>query len=522
MTYFWGDVYSRQYVKGSVVGGKLGSAPTPGVTKVLDPKGSGKLVQCNEEICPYGKTYPDIGRVNLAPFAAGFGWSAAVAKGLSKEREEAMAGFIAFVCGKENSVDDVITGAAGTIVTGADPFRRSHFDINAWVERGYPRETAIQYTQTISESLSSPNTVLDTRFPKGVAVMEAAFVATYPLLVKSETQEITHEERLAVAAEIEAEWLRIVDDYDSNRPMGTLSLKSIYQKSSNVYVEPSNKRTLSVGEVVGLVVGVSVVIISISAMIIVYFRLKMINEEKRLAEERRRAKRRQQREEDDGSDFDDDDDDSKRDEIKEILNASKSETRKILIWRCLFGISLITTFLAWFLVVYPTFQGKELPLSSGAATATFICLFLATAVSFVVYDYNVCQRTGMIVANAAGANAIVTQMFPAQFRDQMLHNEKENKSTESKMEDFLTSGENPHGAKPLADLFLDTTVLFADIAGFTPWSSAREPSQVFTLLESVYFAFDKLAVRRKIFKVETVGDCYGKLGRHTRSFGFDV
>lgn len=60
-------------------------------------------------------------------------------------------------------------------------------------------------------------------------------------------------------------------------------------------------------------------------------------------------------------------------------------------------------------------------------------------------------------------------------------------------------------------MFPHTTVLFADISGFTAWSSVREPSQVFTLLETVYKAFDKIAKRRKVFKVETVGDCYVRI-----------
>lgn len=51
-------------------------------------------------------------------------------------------------------------------------------------------------------------------------------------------------------------------------------------------------------------------------------------------------------------------------------------------------------------------------------------------------------------------------------------------------------------------------VLFADIAGFTAWSSSREPAQVFILLQAVYQAFDKVAKRRKVFKVETIGDSY--------------
>ena len=40
--------------------------------------------------------------------------------------------------------------------------------------------------------------------------------------------------------------------------------------------------------------------------------------------------------------------------------------------------------------------------------------------------------------------------------------------------------------RPIADLFPETTIMFADIAGFTAWSSVREPSQVFTLLEKIY------------------------------------
>ena len=45
----------------------------------------------------------------------------------------------------------------------------------------------------------------------------------------------------------------------------------------------------------------------------------------------------------------------------------------------------------------------------------------------------------------------------------------------------------------------------ADLVGFTAWSSVREPSQVFILLETIFRAFDEIAVRRGIFKVETVG-----------------
>ena len=69
----------------------------------------------------------------------------------------------------------------------------------------------------------------------------------------------------------------------------------------------------------------------------------------------------------------------------------------------------------------------------------------------------------------------------------------------------ISGGETPTA---FADEFKDASVMFADVAGFADWSASREPSSVFTLLASVYNAFDKIADRRNIFKVETLGDCY--------------
>ena len=110
---------------------------------------------------------------------------------------------------------------------------------------------------------------------------------------------------------------------------------------------------------------------------------------------------------------------------------------------------------------------------------------------------------------AARSNAIVTSLFPAQIKDRLLADDK------SKLKSFLATGSEEDGenddmmniekSKPIADLFTDTTIMFADIVGFTAWSSAREPSQVFTLLETVYHAFDEISSKYGAFKIETVG-----------------
>ena len=52
-----------------------------------------------------------------------------------------------------------------------------------------------------------------------------------------------------------------------------------------------------------------------------------------------------------------------------------------------------------------------------------------------------------------------------------------------------------------------SSTLFLLRADFTSWSSTREPAQVFVLLQTIYQAFDVIAKRHKVFKVETIGTC---------------
>jgi len=45
------------------------------------------------------------------------------------------------------------------------------------------------------------------------------------------------------------------------------------------------------------------------------------------------------------------------------------------------------------------------------------------------------------------------------------------------------------------------------MVGFNSWSSTRDPTHVFTLLETVYNVFDADAKQKKVYKVETIGTC---------------
>ncbi len=64
----------------------------------------------------------------------------------------------------------------------------------------------------------------------------------------------------------------------------------------------------------------------------------------------------------------------------------------------------------------------------------------------------------------------------------------------------------------IADGFDAVTVLFADIAGFTPMSAQMAPAEVVGLLNDVFSAFDQMAQRRGLEKIKTIGDAYMLVG----------
>eukprot|EP00980_Cylindrotheca_fusiformis_P011350 scaffold2626_cov159-Cylindrotheca_fusiformis.AAC.1 len=148
-------------------------------------------------------------------------------------------------------------------------------------------------------------------------------------------------------------------------------------------------------------------------------------------------------------------------------------------------------------------------------TVAVVVIFVFTSLVFLLYDFSVGRRQRTVMDRIAKQDRIVSDVFPTAIRDRLYENQAKNMMHEEEEDDgplgldetfYGTS--NATGSAPLADLFPSVTVIFADLVGFTAWSSAREPHQVFILLETIYGAFDKLAYRHGVFKVETVGDCY--------------
>jgi class 3 adenylate cyclase len=82
----------------------------------------------------------------------------------------------------------------------------------------------------------------------------------------------------------------------------------------------------------------------------------------------------------------------------------------------------------------------------------------------VIYDRLVTRRQER-TKNAA--LRVVSSLFPTSVQDKVLK----------------SAYDGGDQSNLIASFFPETTVMFADISGFTAWASTREPPQVFQLLE---------------------------------------
>jgi len=177
-------------------------------------------------------------------------------------------------------------------------------------------------------------------------------------------------------------------------------------------------------------------------------------------------------------------------------------------------------FAAYRLRIYPSraMQDEYLTRLPSQFAWILAATFVFTSLVFLAYDFFVERRQRLVLTEAIKSGRVVNSLFPYSVRDRLYegaasqsNDKKTFKTVLSESTDSIsnTSSLTPKGSSmPIADLYQNCTVLFADIKGFTKWSSQREPVEVFRLLETIYGAFDRTAKRLKVCKIETIGDCY--------------
>jgi Adenylate and Guanylate cyclase catalytic domain len=184
------------------------------------------------------------------------------------------------------------------------------------------------------------------------------------------------------------------------------------------------------------------------------------------------------------------------------------------------GASIDPGFCPYTLHVYPSDTMKSAYVSRDATVFLILVLliFSFTSCVFLLYDWFVERRQNRVKTVALHSTAIVSSLFPSSVRDRLFptpnkieQQKAKRRSSDVGSTDMSASNVDDHTAiigSPIAQVYPETTVIFADIVGFTAWSSSRDAIQVFHLLETIYAGFDSLAKVRGVFKIETIGDSY--------------
>jgi len=183
------------------------------------------------------------------------------------------------------------------------------------------------------------------------------------------------------------------------------------------------------------------------------------------------------------------------------------------------------------LMIYPSDDFAQDYLTNDPANYAIVVVAIVAFAAVLLFAYHRYQelKHAQFKHDKARADAILESLFP---RMSMQLQEGAPTDIGGKQVSCVMK------PRPMADFYPSATIMFADIVNFTSWCSAREPFQgevllmllttcacvivyrnclgeanlptsppVFTLLETLFQAFDALGKKRRIFKVETVSPC---------------
>jgi class 3 adenylate cyclase len=95
------------------------------------------------------------------------------------------------------------------------------------------------------------------------------------------------------------------------------------------------------------------------------------------------------------------------------------------------------------------------------------------------------------------------------------HTDLRRREAQARADDLLTNAipvsiarRLKRGEQRIAEVYPETTVLFSDLVGFTPWARQTDPAGVVGFLDDLFTRFDHLAAESGVEKIKTIGDSY--------------
>jgi len=176
------------------------------------------------------------------------------------------------------------------------------------------------------------------------------------------------------------------------------------------------------------------------------------------------------------------------------------------------GITGSSSGLVWAFLV-PAYA--IMALGPDRATPWFI-VFLASVAVMVAVDPLVREAVGpppyLLQLIGQAQNAVIPLAIAFLL---LRYTDLRRRHAEARVDELLTNAIPPtiaarlkRGERRIAEAYTDTTVLFADIVGFTRWTSETEPMRAVSLLDQLFTIFDELTAAHGLEKIRTIGDSY--------------
>jgi adenylate cyclase len=149
------------------------------------------------------------------------------------------------------------------------------------------------------------------------------------------------------------------------------------------------------------------------------------------------------------------------------------------------------------------------------ATPWFVA-YLAIIAVLVVFDPQIREAVGPRPYALLLIGQVQNTVIPLSIVFLMLrYTDVRRRAAEAQVDELLTNAipraiatRLRRGERRIAEAYPSTSVVFADIVGFTPWARDTPPDAVVELLDGLFTTFDELVERHGLEKIKTIGDAY--------------
>jgi adenylate cyclase len=176
------------------------------------------------------------------------------------------------------------------------------------------------------------------------------------------------------------------------------------------------------------------------------------------------------------------------------------------------GITGSSTGLVWSFLV-PAYA--IMALGPARATPWFLA-YLAVVALMIVFDQSIRDAVGPRPYVLLLIGQVQNTVVPLSIVFLLLrYTDVRRRAAEAQVEELLTNAipssiatRLRRGERRIAEAYPSTTVVFADIVGFTPWAQRTPPHEVVDLLDGMFTTFDALVEQHGLEKIKTIGDAY--------------